>query len=482
MIVYDIIIFFLHKTPTQRTLRVARIDYVNSNMNPKYTKSAKHGLRLFKRGDDGKLVKPGAPFYQDRPYYYTFQHAKRTHTRCLKTNDAQLAQRLARAFRKEIIEAVICGDLDRLDATKLRQPKPAVVATVARLCDAYKVAPGNANPKSRKTNLFALQQVLRNGHPDATTDELQVTQINKSLARQWFQSAKTNIDAEPDQRAQASLIKSANSRFKQAKSLFTPPARACYQELGIDNECFDEFVLAFKMFKLKESKQSESFDPPSDLVIEQTLRDWLTVSDRNLFVAIGHELAFGLRAGELRQATWSWWSERSGYPVIDASASVKNLSGRLHVRALDPYFSQMLARLGKEGWRGAKDDFILTGTMTDRSDLTFRAVSSFLRSHSWKTNKTNHALRAFAGSQIMMRYGSYEAQCWLRHSSVDITERFYSYFVKRFKPADVTTMETCWAVIPAQAPALRIFEAPGTTIAPSDGPNLVPQLRMVEAK
>jgi hypothetical protein len=31
----------------------------------------------------------------------------------------------------------------------------------------------------------------------------------------------------------------------------------------------------------------------------------------------------------------------------------------------------------------------------------------------WETQKTNHGLRAYAGSQIAMKYGIYEAQTWL---------------------------------------------------------------------
>jgi hypothetical protein len=61
--------------------------------------------------------------------------------------------------------------------------------------------------------------------------------------------------------------------------------------------------------------------------------------------------------------------------------------------------------------------------------------------------KTNHALRAYAGSQVAMKYGIYEAQMWLRHSTVKVTEQNYSHFVNKFKPADLEQLPTRWAVI-----------------------------------
>jgi integrase len=443
------------------------------------SKGTQNGVRLFKRGDNAKETQATAPGWRDRPYYFKFNFRGTRYMRCLDTNNVELAQKLAKALIKEITEAVIREEVDRLNATKQRRAQPAIVATVAQLLKAYLAAPGNAGPKTRKQNVNALRRILMIAHPDTEPDPLPVSEISKSLACLWFKTAKVSIDTEPDQRVQGSLKTSANSRFKQAASLFTAPARECYKQLGIDNECFGEFDAAFKVFRFQQSKQAQAYDPPSEQVVEETLRDWMATSDRNLFLAIGHELAFGLRAGELSQAKWSWWTSRNGYPVVDDSANVKNGSGQIAVRALDPFFSQMAARVDKEGWRGAPGDFILTGTKTNRTDKVFRGVSAFMRAHRWATTKTNHALRAYSGSQIIMRYGPYEAQCWLRHSGVDITQKFYSYFVNPFRLADVATMAARWATLIPQTPMLRILEASSaatTPAAPSSGQ--VPVLRM----
>jgi integrase len=87
------------------------------------------------------------------------------------------------------------------------------------------------------------------------------------------------------------------------------------------------------------------------------------------------------------------------------------------------------------------------------------AVSEWLRKLGWKTNKTNHALRAYAGSQIAMKYSIYEASGWLRHSTVKVTENHYTYFIKRFKPADLNTIPARWATVEAKAPELFVLPA-----------------------
>ena len=97
-------------------------------------------------------------------------------------------------------------------------------------------------------------------------------------------------------------------------------------------------------------------------------------------------------------------------------------------------------------------------SITDRTDNIFRSVSAWLRALGWETGKTNHELRKYAGSQVAMRYGIYEAQCWLRHSTVKVTEQHYTTYVKRFKPSNVKTIPGRWATL--EAPQLRIVPMP----------------------
>jgi integrase len=94
----------------------------------------------------------------------------------------------------------------------------------------------------------------------------------------------------------------------------------------------------------------------------------------------------------------------------------------------------------------SSDTLVIEGTDSYRNDALFRAVSDFLCRLGWETKKTNHALRAYASGQIAMKYGIYEAQVFLRHSTVKVTKQSYTYFVSNFKPADLDTISARWAV------------------------------------
>jgi integrase len=340
--------------------------------------------------------------------------------------------------------------------------RSACAVAMSVLKKAYFEAPVEANTVTRNQNWKALQQLLNTANPGVASFDAKTVQIiNADLAIQWFVAAKARVDAETDQTKQATLKRSANSRFAQAASVFTVRSLASYKLAGIHHEGMDKFLASGEVYQFVRIPKRE-YLPPDEIIIKETMDSWSTLSDRDLFLAIGHELAFGLRAGEVVQAKWGWWAHREGYPVLEGVGDFKNGTGHINVRALDPWFSIMRDRIISKGWRGKEDEFVIGGSSTQRNDLVYRAASQWIRAHGWNTQKTNHALRAYSGSQVAMRYSIYEAQTWLRHASVTVTEQHYSYFIKAFRPADVTTMAVRWAseqrafqpvILPNAAPA-----------------------------
>jgi len=415
----------------------------------------KTGFRLFKRADNGSILAQDAPGWRERDYYFQVQCRGQRFLRCLGTNDAVKAQNLARAKAREIKEAFLREDLARLNGTKIRV---ASVATGKQLIAAYEACAVDAGEKTRAGNVNAWKQIVREVL-GADPETVAVNKMDATVCRRWFELATAKIQEAPDQQKQASLRRSANSRFNQARCLYAPKALAAYKDKGIACDAMEKFTEAFKTFRFKGGKTVTDYNPPSDEITQQTLADWEKIEDRNLFLAIGHELAFGLRIGEIGQAKWSWWTTRQGYPVIDATADVKNQSGLIQVRALDPFFTSMRERVEANKWKGEPDDFIITGTMTARTDAIYRAASEFLRRHGWETKKTNHALRAYSGSQIAMKYGIYEASTWLRHSTVKVTENNYSHFVKRFRPTDPDALPARWALAATGPVTLKVVAA-----------------------
>lgn len=417
-------------------------------------------FRLFKRYDDGREMPPNAPGYKDHPYYFRFQHRGERYTRCLETTDAVEGQKRARAKYAEIVAAVSANSYKRLDATRLRS---AESATLEELYAAYKTGPAEAGEDSRKLNINALKQIA-----GATRF---VRELTPALIRAWFNDITAKTLAEPDQEQAASLKRSANSRWAQARSVFTPKCLAWYRDKEVITS--DTGLIAFR--EAGELAQftripKKNYNPPSETIIDATLKAWAQLTDRDLFLAIGHELAFGLRLHEFAQARWNWHTVRHDYPAVDGRAIVKNGSGIIQVRALDPYWSTLKRIATANDWwpKDTADQLIIQGTETYRTDELFRAVSAWMRALGWETQKTNHALRAYAGSQIAMRYGIYEAQVWLRHSTVKVTEQNYSHFVQKFKPADLDAIPAKWATNVAPSAKVASANSEATLEATSD--------------
>jgi integrase len=211
-----------------------------------------------------------------------------------------------------------------------------------------------------------------------------------------------------------------------------------------------EFLGAWKEEKFQRVSKVR-YNPPADDVIRKTLEEWEKLEDRNMFLAIGYELAYGMRKAEIGQARWNWCVVKEGAPAIDGHCDVKAGSGHVETKALDPFWKIMQARIAKEGWRGEPGDYVLTGHETERTEWAFNRVSAWMKQLGWETQKTNHALRAYAGSQVAMRYGIYSASGFLRHSSIKVTEQAYTHFVQMHKVDKPELLPAKWAQLVAVA-------------------------------
>jgi integrase len=383
---------------------------------------------------------------RDAPWYFKFAFRGVVYPRCLQTNDASIAQQRARLLHKEITEAIIAGQFERLDGTRMRNVGYSSWAEVEA---AYLRYPGRRPaPKTRRGNINCLGKIMAD-----MGKALDVGAMTYDLLRAWKLQKAAFANGKQIDANHTRVLRTSNSVLRQARSVFSDDMREYFTEdcrLKLPGS-LDKF-LAVKPFA---DLPRIEYNPPSDEIIQRTLAAWEVLDDRNLFLAIGHELAFGLRIGEVAQAKWSWWTARQGYPVLDGEAHVKNKTGLVQVRALDPFYTIMRTKAIARGW--LTGDFIILGSASYRADGLPRGVSDFLRGLGWQTQKTNHALRAYAGSQVAMKYGIYDAQTWLRHSSVKVTEAHYSHFVCKFKPANLDDIAAHWAVLD-QVPVLTIVQ------------------------
>ena len=348
-------------------------------------------------------------------------------------------RRAAEVAARRIAQAADMRRFDLLD-TLLRRPAadrrttPANVPTIGQLLAKFATL---SHVGERTSQFYAncLLRLLRTTHPDATPEALPVTVLNRETATKWFALNEAKAAAAGDQQAANSIKRTANSTYHQAYAMICPAAVERLVDAGLMLPPLD-----FKRRPLRVN--ATDYRPPTPALIRRTLREWLRLP-RNEFLAVGLELAAGLRCGEMAQARWSWLQPAR----VHGKAYVKNGTGEVDVTPIDPFWTVLHRRIRREGWRTAPDDYVLEGGHTERHARVFGRVGDWLRALGWQTQKTNHALRAYAGGMVALRYDIFRAQLFLRHAQVGVTERNYGHFLRQQKHSafDPRRVRVRWA-------------------------------------
>ena len=371
----------------------------------------------FKHGGRRYSLRKRSPD-RDAPWYLVGAVAGKRMQRSLDTNVADIARQRAVA---SIIEPALAGRWNMVQESKIKTH----FATVEEVVTAWRGLDLGAGEAHKRAAANALLNVLRRaGHgvpgPESSAILTGVT------AGKFFDAVVRAAGEEADQKAAARVKRSALSVFNQAKAVLQPAALLSYKRAQVNLPDVVEFIAEGDLRRKKFKGLRIQHEPPDWALIERVLAAWPQIADWNTFAAVGLELAFGLRAGEVAAARWDWFTVREGAWWCWADAAVKNQSGEIHVPALDPFWGVFRARAEAAArWGGG--GLVLEGTETDRTDMTFRQVSAWLRGLGWVKQKTNHALRAYAGAEVAIRWKSlFTAQMWLRHESVMTTERHYT--------------------------------------------------------
>jgi hypothetical protein len=414
-------------------------------------------LTLFKRNSKG-VINPGEPGYKDAPFYFRFNHRTVPYLKCTKSNVAEEALKIARRIYQQTVEDAIKGVVASQPA-----PAPLALATVDQFIEAYMVAPTEACEGSRRQNVSSLLQVLRVANPDcANIGALTIDHINAEAAEKWFAKANQANSQQADQGQQRNNKNSANSNFAKAVSIMHESLLDYYRDRNLSCPSMLEFRSKGKARRFKKLGGSNHYNPPAQAVIDGTMDAWLKLEDRNVFIAAGFALAFGLRKGEILQIKWGYLQQlHGGCPGLLGPAKVKNGSGSIEGRALDPYFTQMMARIDAKGWRGKDEELILQGGAAELKCLAWERLSQWLIGLGWNTQKKAHALRAYSGSKVYQRYGLLAAKLYLHHAKADMTERHYSHFASKWPMGDEerVAMPERWAariatnILPMAMPA-----------------------------
>lgn len=332
----------------------------------------------------------------------------------MDTNQAEIAAERAKLVIDQVKGAKWEGKLAS-DSPKL---------CLNRLKEAFLSAPLPSSSQTRKSCLRYLDKVLSYGDGKLSRDTIKA----------FFAAYQLKASQLPQSEA-SSVMVTANSMVGQAMCVFSPRAIECYRDLGLavpDMGPIREAVAGRRFFGVR-----VDYDAPSDELVQKTLNSVGELSEA-AWLAVGLMLVFGLRKAEAAQAQWSWIKPLDGYVVIEGNCKVKNGSGRLFTRGLDPYWTQLLK--GKTG-----EGYVIPGNTAHREQGVFNEIGLWMRKHGWQTVKSNHALRALYGGLVAMRYGVEEASRRLRHNQLSTTQRFYMHFLDMRKLAKPEELGIEWA-------------------------------------
>jgi len=400
------------------------------------------------RGREYRLFKRSCS--NTAPWQFQLERAGKRYRHSLGTTDK--ATGIAKA--KLLLEAADKNQLDAMRAIVSPRPAAPACSPLSKLIESFERMPLDISDTHRRNCVYSLKSVLiAAGAGDPLT--LDASVLTEATARAYFDARILVAKKQRSQEDQARIKRSANSTFAQALCMFRPKVLSAYRREGLLFPDVQPFIEVFAEEKF--TGITPVYLPPQPAVIRKTLHAWLKLTDRNMFIAIGLELACGLRKAEVSQTTWAMFTSSKDGALLDGRGAVKNSSGRFVVPPIDPFWTLLNRRIDREKWRGKPDELVLTGHHTERTDCTFRNTGSWLRALGWSTQKTNHALRAYAGSLVAMKFGLYRASAWLRHASVKVTQSHYTHFLdgRVFRPENVLIR---WArpatQKPAQKPAL----------------------------
>ena len=352
------------------------------------------------------------------PWYLVGTINGKRFNHALGTNEAETAKQVAKV---KFIQPALDKEWGIVDSNKKRRHW----ATVGEVIAAWEGFDLGGGKEHRRAAANALRNVLRKAgiaDPDAASTAV----LSGNTVVDYFGAVVRLAEEQDTQKGAARVKRSGASVFNQAKSVLQPAAVYCYRKADLPVPDLSEFMGAAKMLRKKILKGAEVVhEPPDWALIDKVVAEWPKLENWNEFAAVGLELAFGLRASEIKQARWDWFVVRNGAWRCGADADVKNQSGALDVPALNPFWAIFWERATAEGAQ-QRGSTVLQGSATERKDKVFRRVSDWLRALGWTKQKTNHALRAYAGAEVSLNFGQHEAQAWCRHDNAATTEKYYT--------------------------------------------------------
>lgn len=336
--------------------------------------------------------------------------------------------KIARAAKREIQ----AGRWAELKATTAL--RTVAQTTLGEIFTVYRQFKGPDRPTedTLELNIHAITAIVRETLGDLDINKVSLCRLTSDFIWQWKEKKRKLADEADDDERSRQILRSANSRLRQARSIFSDneDLRNFYRHQKIT---LPDCLAGFREEPGFSDCSKDEYHAPTDAVIAKTfaaleqLGQSKNPDDLNMFKACWLAIGFGHRASEIGQAKKSWYQKVDGSVFCRGDVVAKNKKFPEIRVQLDAW--QRLA----EHMDGDQDDYVLAGTKTERCDTVFRRISEWMRGLGWQTTHHVHELRAWAGCQIAMAPGGrqlLDAQVFMRHQHFNTTEKFYGHHLK----------------------------------------------------
>lgn len=310
------------------------------------------------------------------------------------TNNRREAERFGRAY----FNGLMSGQITR----PTREPKPKTV-TFDHLLALYTQFSGSATGTIRN-NKSAFLLILRE---TGVSPSSRVEQFTPEIIRGWMRFRVDRAEPGKEQTARRTV----KSVWRQAKSIFKPELLEFYPPLP------SSFLSALAVKPLK--ADPVQYTAPSADLINTTFDKAgdLKGADRNAYIAFLLSACAGMRRNEIAHARPAWLGEACITVTCGDGFRTKSGKGRL-VPVNQEIIDQVHALAG--------DEFILTGSETERAESTFRRLSDWMKGLGWPSGQAAHELRKYFGAQVATKHGLFTAQKLLGHADPTVTSRHYA--------------------------------------------------------
>ena len=333
-----------------------------------------------------------------------------THLAMLRAGLVQQANELLR--RRAAPNEHTLGDVFR--AASALYPTPKQQKTLSGYVSAWRcllrtaghTGPAEEFPLARITaELAAVFQAGTRQHADDTAETADTDDTDEADPMRPYRTANRYHSLA------AALLSHANQT-----ALTHPPHALTFPEL--------KGFLDYPLFK---GTEKTNWQLPDDALLQRTLTDLEAKrdTDRNLYIAVWLALGAGLRKSETARTRAGWLCLQGGRPAITLRMQTKNGDCSSRVTFTNGAWARLSPILPAD-----PDAHLLTGSMTERTELVFDRVSEWMRALGWETQKTYHEFRAIGGCQVAMRDGLLAARDWCRHRSITTTERSYGRYIR----------------------------------------------------